>query len=149
MPPLPRAATLAVCLVGLVVSLAAPTAATPQEPGTPAGVSLERIRQGLRNAPARSIRLDVPLPIAIFRVEVKQRPYILPFMEQLNKEFALNASQRQSQDWASRCCGIDLIGLATGVTTRLDNALKAREARKTREQIARELTELDAAAKKN
>ena len=50
--------------------------------------------------------------------------------------------QRQSQDWASKCCGYNLNQLATGVK----KALQRRKARKIREQVERELAEVVAAA---
>ena len=64
--------------------------------------------------------------------------------EHLRKEFALNLLQRQSAEWASKCCGYDIGQLVKIV----DKALQARKLRKTREQIARELAELEAARKK-
>ncbi len=148
MPAPPRVTALGARVVALILALASPAVCAAQAPNAPAAASFERIRQELNTPPAPRLKLDVPVAVATFRVEVKQRQYILPFMEQFNKEFALNASQRQSQDWASRCCGINLIDLTTGLATRLNKALKAREARKTREQIARELAELQAAARR-
>ena len=64
--------------------------------------------------------------------------------EHLRKEFTLTLLQRQSAEWASKCCGYDIGQLVKIV----DKALQARKLRKTREQIARELAELEAAGKK-
>ena len=70
--------------------------------------------------------------------------YPLSLEEWLDKEFNLTELQRQSADWASKCCGIGLGPLFQSV----ENALERRKIRKIREQIARELAELEAARKK-
>jgi hypothetical protein len=52
--------------------------------------------------------------------------------------------QRQSAEWAAKCCGIGLGLLFNSV----EDALERRRVRKIREQIARELAELEADRKK-
>jgi uncharacterized protein YfcZ (UPF0381/DUF406 family) len=64
--------------------------------------------------------------------------------EALHKEFDLNELQRQSAEWSSKCCGFNIGQLVEEAS----KALRARQIRKTQEQIWRELAELEAARKK-
>ena len=107
-------------------------------------VSLVRIREELAKTPT-GLKLDMPVqvPVATFKTRVDQRVYVLSLEEWLEKEFKLNLLQRQSAEWASKCCGIGLDPLFKGV----ERALQRRRVRKTREQIARELAESEAARK--
>ena len=66
---------------------------------------------------------------------------MLPFQDYLRQKLELTPLQRQSQEWASRCCGLDLGLLFKG----LEKALDRRKVRQVREQIGRELAELEAA----
>lgn len=86
------------------------------------------------------MRLELP---PLFKSRVNQRMFVLTLEEVLHKEFDLNVLQRQSADWAGKCCGYNLGSLLKGV----NDARRDRKARKTREQIARELAELTAARK--
>ena len=79
-----------------------------------------------------------------FKTRVDQQVYVLPFEEWLEKELKLTGLQKQSADWGAQCCGIDL----NVVFSSLEDALQRRRERKIREQIARELAELEAARKK-
>jgi hypothetical protein len=128
----------------LIVCLSAVLGAAPQDPGTDLPVSLNRIKQDLAK-PQTRLRTDMPvqIPVATFRTRVDQRVYVLSLEAWLEKEFKLNTLQRQSADWASRCCGIGLDPLFKGV----ERALQRRKLRKTREQIARELAAVEAARK--
>jgi hypothetical protein len=107
-------------------------------------VSVDRVRADLETSPAQRLNLDwnMLLPGATFRTSVEQRVYVLSFKEQLAKEFKLTPMQEQSQEWASRCCGVNLVRLVTGLEKRLER----RRERKTREEVARELTPVQAAA---
>ena len=127
----------------LGVCLSAPLGAAPQQPTGDLPISLERIRGALEKTPAPRLKLDVQLelPVATFRTRVDQRVWVPSLEEVLRKEFTLTFLQRQSADWASRCCGIDLSQL----TQSIKRALQQREVRKIREEIARELAELEAA----
>jgi hypothetical protein len=127
----------------LGVCLSAPLGAAPQQPTGDLPISLERIRAELEKTPAPRLKLDVPveLPVATFRTRVDQRVWVPSLEEVLRKEFTLTYLQRQSADWASRCCGINLTQLAQSIK----RALQQREVRKIREEIARELAELEAA----
>ena len=82
------------------------------------------------------------MPLTRFKTGVEERTYMLPFKEQLDKDLEPTLLQAQSRDWASRCCGIDLGMLFNPI----ERALQRRKERKIREQIARELEELKAAA---
>jgi hypothetical protein len=110
-------------------------------------VSLERIRGRLQNAPAPLLKLDVPvqLPAATFKTRVDQRVFVLSLEEQLRKDFTLTPLQRQSAEWAAKCCGYNIGQLVE----RVNKALRDRKIRRTREQIARELADLEAARKKS
>jgi hypothetical protein len=132
-------------LFGLVVSLSATPGAAPQEPPSLPPVSLERIREGLEKTPERSLKFDAHMPpVVTFKSRVDKRAFVLSLEEQLRKDFTLNLLQRQSAEWSSKCCGINL----NQVFTSVEKALQRRQLRKIREQIARELAELEAARKK-
>ena len=81
--------------------------------------------------------------MATFKSRVDQRVYVPTLDEWIAREFELNELQRQSADWASKCCGIRLDPLLTS----LDRAMERRRVRKIRQQIARELSEVEAARK--
>ena len=131
--------------MALVACLAAPLEAAPQATAQELPVSVDRIREELSGPPPR-LKLDTPVeaPVARFKTRVDQRVYVLPFDEWLEKELKLTGLQRQSADWGAKCCGIGLDPLFRSV----EEALQRRRERKIREQIARELAELDAARKK-
>jgi hypothetical protein len=143
-------------LLALLASLPAASQTAPQEPEKDLPVSLDRIREGLEKTPTTRLKLDLPVqvPVATFRTRVEQRVYMLSFEEWLEKEFEMTDLQRQSADWAARCCGGYVLASGSfGISLdplfdRLDRALKRRKLRKIREQIARELAELEAARKK-
>ena len=131
------------CVPTLVVCAATPGAAPRQSESAPP-VSLNRIREGLEQAPALRLNTDVLLQLPpIFKSRVDQRVFVLTLEEALHKQFDLNLLQRQSAEWASKCCGYNLGQLVKSV----NEALRAREIRRTREQIARELAELEAGRK--
>jgi hypothetical protein len=133
-------------LAALVVNHSAALGATPQEPTEDLPVSLDRIREELAKPPPTGLRLGVALqmPVATFKTRVDQRVYVLPLEDWIEKEFALTPLQRQSAEWAAKCCGVSLDPLFKS----LEKALQRRRVRKIREQIARELAELEAAMKK-
>ncbi len=126
-------------------ALAAVLGAEPQRPDIAVAVSLERIREQLETAPTHRLEPGVPVPLSVptFKTRVEQRVFVPTLEEHLRREFTLNLLQRQSADWASRCCGLNLAQLAKHTS----DALRERKTRKTREQIARELAELDAASR--
>ena len=129
-----------------VVSLAAPQGAAPQQATTDLPVSLDRIREELAKPLEMGLELDVSMQVAVatFKTTVEQRVYVLPLKEWLEQEFKMTAFERQSAQWAAKCCGVSLDPLFKS----LDNTLKRRSLRKIRERIARELAELEAARKK-
>ena len=118
--------------------------AAPQQPDSVPPVSLSRIREGLEQPSTVRLRTDVPfqLPV-VFRSRVDQRVFVLTLEQALHKEFDLNILQRQSADWAAKCCGYNLGSILKVV----NDARRDRQVRKTRDQIARELAELAAARK--
>ena len=120
---------------------AAQDPATAPKQGEAPPVSLDRIREGLERAPA--MKIEVKLPVATFRTTTEARVLMLPFDEYLRKELELTPMQRQSADWASRCCGLDL-GL---LFDPIERALDRRKMRLMRERIARELEQLEEARK--
>lgn len=134
-----------VAMVTPVVSVA--LAGAPQPP--PSGelpVSFERIRAGVEKPEGHALDAGVPLPLPAVRfdVTVEGRTYMLSFEEQLHKDLEPTLLQRQSRDWASKCCGLDLNMLFEPI----DRALQRRKERRIRQQIARELEELEASRRK-
>jgi hypothetical protein len=134
---------LAFLWVPTLVAWPATLGAAPQQPAGDPPVSLERIRGELDKAPPRQFKTDLPMPLPppTFRSRVDQRVFVPTLEEHLRKEFALTLLQRQSAEWASKGSGLD-IGL---IFRAVERALDERRVRKTREQIARELTELETA----
>ena len=125
-----RATASAICTqLALGLFLAAPLAAAQQPQPNDLPVSLERIRNELEVAVPSRLRLDMPVerPVPRFRTRVDQTVYVLTLDEWLDKEFNLIGIQRQSADWASKCCGIGLEPLFKGV----ENALQRRKERST------------------
>ena len=139
-------ATAALALVALIAGQS-PALPTPQPPpGGDFPVSLERIRAAVDKPEVHALVIDVPRqpPVPRFETSVEVRSYMLSFEDQLRKDLEPTLLLRQSRDWASRCCGLDLNLLLEPI----DRALQERKRRKIREQIARELDELKAAREK-
>jgi hypothetical protein len=133
------------CALALAVGPSATVGAEPQQPADGSPVSLERIKEELGRAPARDFKPEAPVQLRpTFRSRVDQRVFVLTLEEALHKEFDLNELQRQSAEWSSKCCGYNIGQLVEMAS----EALRARKIRKTREQIWRELAELEAARKK-
>jgi hypothetical protein len=152
MPTFLRAVGLGGVAAALVACLCGTVNAAPQEAND---LPLDRIREDLKKTPAMGLKFNTPVkvPVATFKSRVEQRVYVLTLREWLDKEFALNPLQRQSADWAANCCGYALASGAQGVRldplfNALDRALERRRVRNIRKQIARELTELEAARTK-
>ena len=123
-----------------------PKAAAEQPPVPEQPVSLTRIRAGIEDTAEHPFKVDAKSQRSTprFKTSVEERSYMLTFEEQLRKHFELTPLQRQSQEWASKCCGLDLGVLFDPI----ERALQRRKERKIREQIARELDELKAARDK-
>lgn len=114
--------------------------AAAQGPDADAAALLDRIRGELATTASPRIR-NVPAQFPVtFKSQVDQRVFVPTLEEHLHKVFDLTPMQRQSAEWAARCCGYNLGALVKYV----DDGLRARKIRKTREQIARELAELEA-----
>jgi hypothetical protein len=146
MATLLQACALAVLCQLAPGSLAAPLEGLPPSSSTGAPLSADRVRKKLETVPGRTLKLDVPIPPPkpTFKARVDQRVFVLTLEEALHKQFDLNDLQRQSADWSAKCCGYNLGALMKSI----DKALDQRKTRQTREQIARELAELEAAARK-
>lgn len=127
----------------LFAALSAPLDAAPRQTATAPPVSLDRIKEKLAKPAGPRLELDVPIPPPrpTFKSRVDQRQFVLTLEQALHRDFDLNDLQRQSAEWSSKCCGFDF-GL---IFNAVDKALKERQIRKTREQIWRELAELEAA----
>lgn len=139
-------------LSAFVVFPERPVAAS-QQPDGGLPVSVERIRKEVEKPPARRLKVDVrtQLPVATFKTSVDERVYMLPFLEHFRKQFELTPLQRQSQEWTSKYYssiftpkGVNLLRLKKSV----DRALQRRDERKARQQVTRELAEVEAARKK-
>lgn len=116
--------------------------AEPQEPASASPISLEQVKERLAKPPAPPLTPSQPVQLRpTFRSRVDQKAYVLTLEEELHKEFDLTIFQRQSAEWRSKCCGYDLGQLFRVI----EKALEERKLRKTREMIARELAELEAA----
>jgi hypothetical protein len=121
-------------------------AAAPQEPGAAPPASVERVQNTLNRTPAQSLKFDmkVPVPAATYRVTVTQPLFVLPIMDSLRKEFELTPLQRQSADWSSKCCGVNIIALTESV----EKAFRRWEEGRIHDRVSRELAEVEAAALK-
>ncbi len=113
--------------------------AAPQEE-PPA--SLDRIKERLEAPVTRRLTPAAPVRLRpTFRSRVDQRVFVPTLEEDLHKTFDLTDFQRKYAEYSARGWGYDL-----GQIVRfIDKALEERKLRKTREQIARELAELEAA----
>jgi len=140
-----RTTTLAFTLPAMLLTLSARATAAPQDPAAAPPTSFERVQDMLNRTPPKSLKFDVkvPVPAATFRVTVTGRPFVVPIMDSLRKEFELTPLQRQSADWSSKCCGLNLAML----TESLDRAFRRWEERRVHDRVARELAEVVAANK--
>ncbi len=129
----------------MLLTLSARATAAPQDPGAAPPTSFERVQDTLNRTPSKSLKFDVkvPVPAATFRVTVTGRPFVVPIMDSLRKGFELTPLQRQSADWSSKCCGLNLATL----TESLDRAFRRWEERRVHDRVARELAEVVAANK--
>lgn len=117
--------------------------AAPQEQPGEAATSVTRIKHRLERPVSRSFTPAVPARLRpTFKSRTDQRAFVPTLEEDLHKTFALTDFQRQYAEYASRS-GLDLGFLFS----RIDKAMEERKIRKTREQMARELAELQAARK--
>jgi hypothetical protein len=139
-----RPALIALFWLPALVVCGTTLGAAPQQPTDPPPVSLDRIKDRLERAPALQIKTDVPLQLPTFKSRVDQHVFVLTLEQALHRDFDLNIIQRQSADWASKCCGVDL----GQIVKIIDKAVEDRKIRKTREQIERELAEIEAARRK-
>jgi hypothetical protein len=120
--------------------------AAPQEAAAPPD-SVEHVKTALNRTPSQSLRFDarMPEPVATFKVSVNQRVFGLSIVDQLRKEFELTLLQRQSAEWRSKCCGINLLTLGDAI----GKALRQWKEQRIRDRVSRELAEVIAAAEKD
>jgi hypothetical protein len=127
--------TIAVC----------PAPAAAQQPAPAAPESLHRIKDDLATGPAITLTTQTPVQLRpTFKARADERVFVPTLEEVLHKQFDLNDIQRQSARWAAQCCGFK-VGQVIDV---IDDALRDRKIRNTREQIQRELGEIEANIRK-
>ena len=138
-----RNTTLALSLAATLWPVAA-GAATQEAAAAPD--SVENVKAALSRTPSQSLRFDarMPEPVATFRVTVDQSVFGLSIVDQLRKEFELTPLQRQSAEWRSRCCGINLLSLADSI----GKAVRQWKEQRIHDRVSRELAEVIAAADK-
>jgi hypothetical protein len=129
------------CCALAAICLPAPVQAAPQEPSGDAGASLSRIKKGLSRPSGTRLQPSEPVQLRpTFRSETLAHPFVPTLDEDLRKTFALTDFQRRYADYAARAGGIDL-----GVLLRpIEKAIYEHRVSKAREQVARELAELQA-----
>ena len=139
--PQSAAVSALLCCALAVVCLSAGVRAAPQEPSGDPGASLTRIRKGLSRPAATRLQPSEPVQLRpTFRSETLAHPFVPTLEEDLRKTFALTDFQRRYAEYAAHAGGIDL-----GVLLRpIEKAMEEHRVRKIREQIARELAELQA-----
>jgi hypothetical protein len=137
----PIAIRLLLCSALAALSASGIVHASPQDPAVPA-TSLAHVKDRLDTPLVRSLTPSAPVRLRpVFKSGIEAHPFVRTLDEDLHKTFDLNALQRQSADWSSKCCGIDLAGVYQAIA----KANEERRVSKTREQIARELAALRAA----
>ena len=118
--------------------------AAPQEEAAAPPDAVEHVKAALNRTPSQSLRFDarMPAPVATFRVSVDERVFGLSIVDKLRKEFELTPLQRQSAEWRSKCCGINLLTLADGI----GKAFRQWKEDRIHDRVSRELAEVIAAA---
>jgi hypothetical protein len=133
----------AVLCCGAFLASAPPVVgASPQDSAGNPATSLTRVKARLDEPIVRPLTPSVPVQLhPVFKSGVEKHPFVLTLDQDLHQTFDLTALQRQSAAWSSQCCGLDLVRLYKVI----QQANKDRLVSKTRAQIARELSELQAA----
>jgi hypothetical protein len=112
----------------------APLFAGPQAP------DLDRIKARLAQPPGPKLATSEPAERRpVFKSSVERHPWVPTLDDELHKAFDLNPYQRQSAEWRSKCCGLNLGQV-------FDAVAKARhdvQERKARAEVQRELAELE------
>ena len=126
------------CVLLAVLSAPGPLFASPQDPDP----NLDRIKARLAQPPGPKLTPSEPVDLRpVFRSSVERHPWVPTLEEELHKAFDLNAFQRQSAEWRSKCCGVDL----GRVFDAIGKARHDVQERKARTEVQRDLAELDAA----
>lgn len=130
------------CCAVFTVAPAAVVDAASQDPATVAPTSIEKVKDGVETPISKPLTPPVPVRLRpVFKSGVEKHPFVLTLDEDLHKTFDLNDLQRQSASWSARCCGIGL----GQVFSAIQKSKTESETRKAREQVLRELAELEAA----
>lgn len=133
-----------VCAVVVGVCLPARLQAFTQDADDPAAPSLSRLKQRLDRPAAKPLKPSRPVQLRpTFRSRATERPWVPTLEEHLHKTFELTDFQRQYAKYAASCCGIDLGALFGSI----ERALDERRLRKVSADVARELAEVEAAAR--
>jgi hypothetical protein len=124
------------CALLAVLGASGPLCASPQ------GLDLERIKARLAQPAGPKLAPSEPMVLRpVFKSSVERHPWVPTLEEELHKALDLNALQRQSAEWASRCCGVRWGEV-------IDAVAKARhdlQERRARAEVQRELAELERA----
>jgi hypothetical protein len=134
----------ALAVLALVVVVSGTADAARQEPVPDLPISLDRVREKLSKPPRLKLDRPIDAPVATFRTRVEQPVRSLSFEEWLHREFDLSGLAKQSAEWSSKCCGLGLDPLFRSWS----EARKRRRTEKIRQDVLRELAELEAARKK-
>ena len=128
--------------VTCAAALAIAVPAAGQDPANTVSPSVDRIKEQVERPAAPALTPSVlPQLRPTFRSRIDQRVFVPTLEEDLRKTFALTDFQRKYAEYSSQCRGLDLGGLFR----RLDKALEESRERRTREQIALEVAEIEAA----
>jgi hypothetical protein len=140
-----RPAPIALLLAAAVGVCPASLAAAPQQPAQAAPESLDRIKEDLARGPVLKLTTKETMQLRpTFKARTDVRVFVPTLEEVLHKEFDLNELQRQSARWAAQCCGFNL----SQIPQWIEDGIRDRKIRKTREQIQRELAEIESNIRK-
>jgi len=118
------------------LAASAPLSASPQNP------DLEWIKARLARPAGPKLTPSEPVELRpVFKSSVERHPWVPTLEDELHKAFDLNAFQRQSAEWRSKCCGLNLSQVFDAVAKARHDAQES----KARSQVLRELAELEAA----
>jgi len=130
------------CCAWVALSHAPVGNAAPQDQGPAAPTSLEKVKEGVETPIVTPLTPSVPVRLhPVFKSGVEKHPFVLTLDEDLHKTFDLTDLQRQSAAWSAQCCGIGL----GGVFSAIKKSQLESQRRKAREQVLRELADLEAA----
>jgi hypothetical protein len=131
-----------VCCAALLVNSAAVVHARPQEQGAVACTSIDKVKEGVLTPIVTPLAPSVPVRLRpVFKSGVEKHPFVLTLEEDLHKTFELTDFQRRAANWSAQCCGLNLAQIYGAIK----QAQAESQVRKAREQVLRELADLDSA----